>query len=293
MKKLTILGQELNVKLSPSFIKNAACPFYLKCNYVDRVENRYIRVAAERGKAAHEAIYELLLGCVERELPPAELPDGLIRDAVQKHTPHTILSEVGNIFAWVRLWAERFRLPAHVIGLEEKIGLDDDYNEAAFADSSYRGIVDLLQIKQEHAIVTDWKSQPHIMNQAELDENEQLTFYCWLVWKLYPEVEKFTARIWYLRYGFYGETVRTEEDLDAFEHTLIIKERKISEIANWDPIPGSHCQYCDYILQCPIALDLSPDNTEIISQKQAVIAAMKLTVIKKLTDQLTTGLKRY
>jgi hypothetical protein len=293
MKKLTVLGQELNIKLSHSFIQNAACPFYLKCNYVDRLQERYVRIPAERGKAAHEAVYALLRGCIEKSIMPQDLPDDLIREAVAEFIPHQILGESGDIFNWVRLWAERFKGMSHIVGIEEKIGLDDEYDETDFSDASYRGIIDLLQMKHEHAVITDWKSQPHIMSQTELDEHEQMTFYCWLVWKLYPEIEKFTARIWYLRYGFYAETVRTEEDLEAFEHALMIKERKIAEIDSWDPIPGKHCQYCDFIMNCPIAQDLGPENPHIISQEQAIIAAQKLTVIETLRKQLTDGLKDY
>lgn len=293
MKKLTVLGEELKVKLSPSFIANAACPFYLKCNYVDHIQERYIRIASLRGKACHESIYTLLRGCLKEEIQPSELPDTLIRKTVEKNIPHEILSETAQILSWVMKWCERFKLPSHVVGIEEKIGLDDEYDECQFKEASYRGIIDLLQIKNSHAVITDWKSQPHIMPETELNEHEQLTFYCWLVWKLYPDVERFTARIWYLRYGFYADTVRTERDLEEFEYSLVIKERKIAEISNWDPIPGKHCQYCDYILRCPIALDLSPENPEIITQSQAVIAAQKITVIETLLKQLKEGLKTY
>jgi hypothetical protein len=294
MKTLTILGQELKIKMSHSFINNAACPFYLKCNYVDKLGDKFIRVAAERGKACHEAIHELLQGCIDREITTRDLPATLISAAVQKHTPHHILHEIPDILEWITQWAERFRMPAHINGLEEKVGLDDLFDECDFHEASYRGVIDMLQIKGDHALVTDWKSQAHIMSQGELDAHEQMTFYCWLIWKLYPdEVTRFTARIWYLRYGFWMDTVRTEDDLIAFEQALMIKERKISEITSWDPIPGKHCGYCDYILSCPIALDLSPENQAIITQDQAIIAAQKLTVMDALKKELTAGVKQY
>lgn len=293
MRRIEILGETLNIKLSPSFMVKAACPFYLKCQYVDKLDDRYIRVAAERGKAAHQAIDEILNYCLDNEIPPSEISDGMTRDALERHSSHGILGEILDVFKWVRKWKENFPLPAHVIGVEQKIALDTDYDEVDFSDASYRGILDLLQIRGNHAIVTDWKSQPNILSQTDMDAHEQGTMYCWLVQKLYPHVEKFTFRIWFLRYGFYKETFRTESDLEEFEQALIIKERKIEQINNWDPIPGPQCQYCDFIHRCPIAQDLSPISSEIIDQKQAVIAAQKITVMSSLIGELKAKLKEY
>jgi len=160
--------------------------------------------------------------------------------------------------------------------------------------SDVPGVVDLLQIRGDTATITDWKSQPHILSQTDLNSHDQLTMYCWLVWKLYPNVNVFRARIWYLRYGFFGETKRTVEDLVAFEHALMIKEAKISEIDTWDPIAGPQCQYCDFVHRCDLAKDLNPDTMQtIISQEQAIVAAQRLTVMEALTKELKKQLKEY
>jgi len=293
VKKLKVLGQELSLKLSPSFLTNAACPKYLKLHYVDKVDDRYIRVAAERGSAAHAAIDELMGACQEGMIQPSSLSIEQVSDAVQKHTPHTILAELGEILAWCRLWAERYKISPHLYGVEEKVALDEQFEDTTWDNASYRGILDVIDIEKEHCTITDWKSQPHIMNQAELDTHEQLTMYCWLASKLYPHVKRFTARIWYLRFGFYAETTRSMEDLAAFEQLLLLKERKILEIDNWDPIPGKHCQYCDVIMHCPLAQDLSTTNTEVISQAQAIAVAQRITVMDALSKELKGKLKGY
>lgn len=299
MKKLKVLDSELEIRLSPSFIQNAACPAYLKARYIDRVRDRFVRVEAERGKAAHGAIAELLTYAINHKIDIEDLDEGMVRDAVQKHISHRILSEVGLVLSWVMLWRERFRLPRNVHGVEDRLALNDEFDECAWDDASYRGILDLHQIADTHCVITDWKSQPYIVPQSELDQPlgtdmaEQLTFYAWLAWKTYPTLETFTVRIWYLRYGFYMETSRREEDLVAFENALMIKERKITEIDSWDPIPGKHCQFCDYIHICPIAQDLGPGNSEVITQEQAVIAAQKLTVFEAYSKILKAKLKTY
>lgn len=299
MKLIKVMGSELKLRLSPTFIQNAACPAFLKFHYVDRINDKFVRVEGERGKAAHGAIADLITYCMEHKKPIIEIEDGMIREAIQKHLDHRILGQTGLVFQWVRLWRDRFKLPNNIHGIEDRVALDDEYEECTWDEASYRGIIDLNQISGTHCIVTDWKSQPHIVAQSELDQAlgsdiaEQLTMYCWLAWKMYPHLETFSARIWYLRYGFYMETSRSIEDLELFEHALIIKERKIAEIDNWGPQPGQHCQYCDYIHVCPIALDLSPGNSEVITQEQAVIAAQRVTVMEALTKTLKDKLKGY
>jgi hypothetical protein len=299
VKLIEVLGETLKVRYSHSFGKNALCPRSLKLHYIDKVDERFVRVAAERGRSAHQALYELIQYCLDEKIDVADLADELIREAVERSTPHAIMSEVGLIFGWLRLWRERFQIPRNLYGIEEKIAIDDEFEDCNWEDASYRGIIDLLQISGSHATVTDWKSQPHILSKTDLDDAsasdvaEQLTFYCWLAWKLYPYLETFSARIWYLRYGFYSETSRTEADLEAYEHTLMIKEKKISEIDSWDPIPGKQCTYCDFIHTCPLANDLSPDNREVITQEQAVLAAQRVYTMDALSKELKGKLKTY
>ena len=293
MKKLKVLGQELPLKLSPSFLTNAACPKYLKLHYVDKVDDRYIRVAAERGSACHEAIAELIATCQEAQVQPSSLSMDQIADAVQRHTPHTILSEIGEVLTWVRLWAERYKISKHIYGVEEKVALDEAFDDTEWDNASYRGILDVVDVHKNHCTVTDWKSQPYVMTQAELDAHEQLTMYCWLASKLYPHIEEYTARIWYLRFGFYAETKRTAKDLEVFEQLLMLKEQKILEIDNWDPIPGKHCQYCDVIQHCPLSQDITETSTQVISQEQAIAAASRITVMDALSKELKARLKAY
>lgn len=300
MKKLVVLGDELPLKLSPSFITNAACPQYLKLHYVDKIEDRYIRVAAARGSVAHAAIEDLLAICQDGGIQPSSLSikqiAKAVADSLKKISDENggdILGEVADILAWCRLWAERYKISKHLYGIEEKVALDENFDDTAWDNASYRGILDIIDIDGPHLTITDWKSQPHILNQAELDSHEQGTMYCWLARKLYPHIKTFTFRIWYLRYGFYAETTRTIADLDAFEEVLLIKEQKILEIDNWEPRPGKHCQYCDVIQRCNLAQDDSPTNLEVISQQQAVDAARRVTVIDALSKELKGKLKEY
>lgn len=297
MRSIIILGEKLDIKMSHSFANKAACPRGLKLNYVDKDKGKLVRVAAERGKGAHSAISFLMSICIEKEIQPKELSNNEILDAVTTHTAQCVVSDIGLILEWVKLWAENWVISENYVGHEEKVALDIKFNECDFSNGSYRGVLDLIEIDGTHAIVTDWKSQPHILPKGELDNPigegtpRQLSGYAWLASKLYPHLKTFTVRIFYLRYGFYHESDRTLEDLSLYEEMMLMQEQKISEIDNWDPIPGKHCQYCDWIHSCPLAQDLS--NDQIISEDQAVAAARRVHVMDSLSKELKLGLKDY
>jgi len=294
MKKLVVLGQELNLKVSPSFLQKAACPFCLKCAYIDKVEDRYIRVNTLRGSASHEAIADLTRIAVDDEVPFADLSDDQVADAVQKNTPHEIVAELGRVLAWVKLWRDRFVRTRHFVGHEERMAINDDYEECSWDDASYRGIIDYLEINPgNHAVITDYKTSAHILSQGELDQHDQLTFYAWLIRKFYPHVKSFTCRIWYLAYGFYAETTRTVEQLEAYEQRMDLQVRKVMDIQEWIPLPGEQCGVCDYVHICPITKDLSGPPKYIITQQQAELAAGRLKVFEALISGLRKSLAGY
>ena len=299
MKMLKVLGQELPLRWSPSFAQSSACPAFLKFRYIDKVDDIYVRVAAERGKAAHGAIADLITSCMEKKTEISDLTDLDIRRAVEKHTKPEIAAEFGNVIQWVELWRERFQIPTNICGVEEKISLDEQFEECRWDQGAYRGIIDLSQVSGSWATITDWKSQPHILSQTELDDpfggpvSEQMTHYAWLFNKQYPHVVNFNVRVWYLRYGFYTESRRTERDLKMYEEALHLREKKVLELDNWDPIPGDHCQWCDYIRRCPLATNLAPETVEVVSQEQAILNAQRVTVMDALSSDIKGRLKKY
>jgi hypothetical protein len=297
MKKLTVLGQDVRVRVSPTFLQNAACPLNLKLTYVDKVEDHFLRVSTIRGSAAHEAIADLTKMAVDEEMPFNELTDDDVIAAVQKHTPHEIYAELGNILRWVRLWRDRYQYSKDLVGFEERLAVYDtpNWDEAPWDEADIRGILDWIEINNvhRHCIITDYKSRAGILSQGELDAHEQLSFYAWLVSKFYPHVETFTVRIWYLQYGFAGETSRTAQQIADYEDQMRLQIAKVLDIQSWDPIPGDHCGVCNFIHMCPVAKDLGPVPPEIISQTQAVEAASRIRVMEVLTSEMKKKLRKY
>ena len=297
MRVLRVLDNELKVKVSPSWLDKAACPAALKYEYIDK-HKRDFSVAAERGSAAHAAIADLTRIALKRECQPQDLEDELVTTAVSENTDHRLYEELPNIHEWVTKWRNRYKLSKHMVGHEEKLAIDEDFEECDWSDAAYRGITDVIVINGTHCIVDDYKSQPYVLSQTDLDAHYQLTFYCWLVSKFYPFVKTFEVRIWYLRYGFSAGTPRTWQQLKEFEAGLMLKVDKVMSIDNWDPIPGAYCKWCDHTGRCPVG---QPDKEgvfpvipeAIINAEQAQKYGSQLRVIEERSDKIKKALRAY
>jgi hypothetical protein len=290
----TILGAELPLKLSPTFLERAACPLCLKWTYVDKLTTSSSRMSALRGAAAHLAIAVLTKRCLDEKILPSRLSDEHLRGAIAEATPHEIYAQIGPIFEWVSLWRERFHLQSkQLVGFEERMAIGERFEEAAWSEAAYRGIVDVIHIRDRTAIVTDYKSQPNILSQAALDQHDKGSFYCWLVSKFYPQIEEFVFRLWYLRYGFYAETRRSRRQLDLFEQQLLVRKQKITEIERWEPVAGDHCGVCDFNHLCPLGQAPSPLASDLVTPDQAVQLASELRVKEEWVKRARGKLKVY
>jgi len=244
------------------------------------------------------AIADLTQVCIKEGIQPNELEHGLIKKAVHDNTDHRLFVEVPNILEWVVRWSEHYRLSKHMVGHEERMAIDLLYHEVDWSEADFRGIVDVIDIKGAHCTITDYKSQPHILSQTDLDAHYQLTFYAWLVSKFYPFVKTFEVRIWYLRYGFYAKTPRTKEQLKGFEDGLLLKVDKVMSIKDWNPIPGAYCKWCDHAGRCPVGKPdengcFSPLPQAIINEEQAKHYGSELRVIERRRGDLSKALKEY
>lgn len=290
MKILEHDGVKIKLKLSPSFMDKANCPLYLRLNYADKAE-RLRSVAAMRGSALHDAIESLIRWTEEEECPVSDITDEQLMQALVEESPRDVMDQMTMMMECMVKWRNKFVKSDHLYGYEEKLALTLEFEETEWDEGAYRGILDIVDIIDTHCVVTDWKSQPNILSQTDLNAHEQGTHYCWLAWKTYDHIETFTFRIWYLRYGFYAETTRTVAELEAYEQTLLIREQKIMQIDNWDPVPGKHCQYCDYINTCPLSEDMT--GAVVNTQEQAIALAERVTVRELWMKDAKAKLKEY
>ena len=291
--RIEVLGETLVIKASPSFLKQAACPRSLHEGYVRKSEDRTVRLEAVRGRVVHEILAELTRLCLERKIQPQRLRPEEARQVIIAALPHEMYDEVGLILAWVALWRERYELSRHIAGHEDRLAIYFDGREAPWDDADARGIFDEITIEQKLCRVTDYKSQAQILSQQALREHEQMLFYCWMLWRFYPHLDTYSARIWYLRYGFAQEVHYSVDELKRFEERLFVKLELIRKIGSWAPIAGTHCNVCDFVHTCPIGNDASLLPEEILTVSQAKRVAQALRVREGYVSKARSLLKNY
>lgn len=272
---------------SHSKIQLGYCPYAFKRRYIDKDEGIQ-RGNALFGQVAHAIIADLIKAQVDGR-------PYIIEDLYEKHVPHVLLPRMGELQGIVGLF-DRFTMnPKDVLGIEEKVAIDLLGNEAPWDASYLRGIIDLIEVKDKHATVTDHKTQFNILNKEEMDKNEQLTFYCFLAKALYPQLETFTVRIYFARYGIFRTSKRNQVDLDKCIQSMDLKIKAIESIEEWVPIAGQNCGFCSYIHECPLAQydEAGHDLPAVMNDEQAIRWGRLLQVRKAQIKHIEEQLKAY
>ena len=270
---------------SNSKISKGHCPFAFKKTYIEKTPRLRLE-NLEFGAAVHNIIKDILDARLAGQ-------DYNIQDLISHNTPHSISPRIAEILSIVNLFESRFKMDMnYVVGVEEKMSLDEAGDEAPWDRSYLRGIIDILEINGNHAIITDHKTQYNILSNAEMDSHEQLTFYCLLTKYFYPQVERFTVRIYFARYGITKQTTRTMEEILSHEEVVKAKIEAIEGIEEWVPIPGSTCTICEHMHLCPLANYDQEDKDDLLvldeagARRAAKLLRVREVQVKRLRDAL-------
>jgi len=279
------------MKYSPyshSRIQTGNCPFAFKKRYIDR-DRGIQRGNSGFGKVLHLVIADIIKAMVARREYSADR-------LLELHMDTAELSRTSEMLDILNTFHHAFVLNRDkVAGIEEAIAVNFDDSEAPWEDSYLRGVLDLIEIDGTHATITDHKTQFNILAQTQMDDNLQLSMYCYLAKCMYPQLTRFTVKIYFARYGAYRQSTRTLADLDAFRRTIDIMIGKIESIEEWVPIACSSCAFCEYISACPLA-QYDPKGLvppEVMTQAQAVREARLLRVREEQIKVAKERLKAF
>jgi hypothetical protein len=273
---------------SHSKIQTGYCPFAFKKRYIDH-DKGISRGNSDFGGMIHLIIADVIKAQVNEK-------EYSLVDLINKHITHDLLPRMQEIQEVLEIFRMRFRFnKENVVGVEERMAIDENGDEAPWDNSLFRGIIDLIEIDGAHGIITDHKTQFNIFNQEEMDNNDQMTGYCYLAHKIYPQLKTFTIRIYFARYGAYRSTTREIKDLELMEQRLGIAIEKIEQIEEWVSIAGASCVFCDYISDCPLA-QYDPNGSDIqmvTTHAQAIEQARLLRVREEQNKKSKELLQAY
>lgn len=181
--------------------------------------------------------------------------------------------------------------PLTMVGIEEWV-------QAWLAGKKYlfRGIIDRLDIQDNLAIITDYKTDWALRTQADVEADFQLAVYAWLVSLEYPQVDQFTVRLDFVRHGVVRETsldsYRVKQVADQVLGLIGQVEQTLAK-GKFPPKPGHFCGWCGYSGQCPAAANIPADVRPIMTQEDALAVAAELAVLERQVAVRKEALKNW
>ena len=300
----------------------ARCPsrFYSKYVIKDKIVSDSI--ASAKGSAIHEVLQKITESRVKKEeITPKQL-DEWVSKAVGKHPAS--YEQVGLISEAARAYVATpcpyvrdntiCEATLAVKVFEEESFAEDTVLSVAYTklpyaadDSGYRinpeayfGVkIDQLTVDEEIKTVTilDHKSTPSA--NANADHDFQMSCYAWLTSLYYPGYSiRSVFHYAHPSLKFYAPPVYwSAEDLADAEMEIRCRVQAIESFEDYPALPGSHCDYCHMVQQCPELRTIQEQNARgDINMNVHTIDDMKrvaqqLRVTGVLYDQLNKKLK--
>jgi len=247
---------------------------------------------AEFGSVSHRVFEKIMRARVEEE-------EYDVRKIIEASSTHGVTERAGEIYDVVEKFVNYFRVDtSKVAGIEEKLAVDANHNPVDFDDKNayFRGIVDLLEIDGNVATIIDYKTQFNILNDEDMNNNKQLSRYCWLVSKHFPQIDRFIVKIFFARYGATRSSTRGLGDITKTGVELDMSIQAIEKTETWEAIPSDVCLYCGYSDSCPFVNgeeDVEELSDVIIGEEEAQEVARSLVAMKERVKRLNRSLRSY
>lgn len=133
---------------------------------------------------------------------------------------------------------------------ELKLGVTEDLEPCDFWDKAqgwFRGIIDLLIVRDEHAIIIDWKTGKYRPGSAQPERCALLTF------AHYPQVQTVSSRFIYFKDAHSSKEEFVRSDMDHLARAARATAHDIQtsiETDNWPKRPSGLCGWCP-VKHCP------------------------------------------
>ena len=155
----------------------------------------------------------------------------------------------------------------------------------------------IFQYNEEKQLVTitDYKRQWNVLSITDLENNFQMKFYAFLVSCMYPNAIEIITRLYFTRYGNFVEVRRTKEDAWSELPGFIAIAQGINSVLrshakDATPLPGEHCELCNYTLICPVIDEI---DGVIKDFEEAIRAASLLSLRSKQKSDLDSSIRKF
>lgn len=283
---------------SPSRLDVANCPYRFKREYIKKDVQDKGSEASSRGRAVHKILEWITLAWVhKRQIDPRWV--NLVIDKNPLRDPEN-LQFVRDAAA--NYMNSAFPYPFEtVVGVEEKVAVDIEGKSCEYdsPNAVLRGIIDILTINGEDAIIVDHKTQRNV----ESANTFQQGCYARMVKAAYPYLKTVTSVLHFVapELNFYSEPYTWSDQ--ELEDNRLDCERFIAMAENIDPetmeaCPGWSCRYCPVILECPEAARFTEDGKiakpgVIKDMDDAMMYAASLAFLEQYYDLVAKPLRDY
>lgn len=300
----------------------ARCPSRFMSKYI--LKDRIVAdtLASSRGSAIHEVLQKITEHHVAKETITPKQLNGWVEQAVGKYpaayeqiklVKDAAVAYSANPSPYINP-TTKCEIDFAVELFEEDSFIEDAVLATAYVKTPYYldaegrrtnpkaffGVrIDQLSVDEEINMVTvvDHKSTPSA--NANADHDFQMGCYAWIVSLFYPGYRVRTVLHYaHPRLNFYSPPVYwNQEDLDDVEQEIKTRVLAIESFSEYPALPGSHCDYCHMVQECPELRTIQEQNARgdinlnIDTVEDMIRVARQLRVTGVLYDQLNRKLK--
>jgi RecB family exonuclease len=292
--------RHVNAHLSASRLKKwAQCPKAFELHYIRKLPTKP-NPAFAFGSALHLALERTYRLIAERKLTGRFPEDDVVRlwqDAWREEKPGDLaIFEEG--LAILKAYARAHAQVDHesVLAIEQEFRLP-------VGRFTVLGFIDRVdKLDDETVRIVDYKSNRVVFTRDEVDHDLQLSIYALAARMLWPWAKNVRLAFYLLRHGFYMETERAKESLDATRAYVEALGEQTESATEFPARVTELCAYCDHASACPAyhrallgQVDLvcrdESDLEAVAREREEVAAKAKLLYARK--DALERVLKAH
>ncbi len=287
-----------------SRLEAARCPLRYRLKYLDGLPEPS-SLPANRGSAVHDLLKQYGTRCLKQGLAEdrefaEELAD-LEGDAIAALVAEYGEGPVGEAAAIFEAFVEQSLLfdPAAMLYTNPEECVEVWFERELPDDlGTFRGRVDVVERQEttegERLAVTDWKTgwPGHKPTRCP----EQLRTYAWLIEGTYPpgESRRYLLRLEYLCLG--ARAVSQEWSIartGSIGRQLANRVRSVAALTEFEPQPGEWCQWCGFILDCPLSKAVPGALGRVEDEAEALRLLSLQEQAKALSEAVTRRVNTY